>query len=245
VATRRKAPKSSMVPFWRDAQFYHHLREPDLIPRESALLVIDMQYVDAHPDFGIGRKLRQLGKFEQAAYYFAQVDKMVPRIRKLQIACRRAGVEVVHVGLGSLTRDGRDISPLHRNKNISYSPDSQDVQFLPQLAPVGDEIVVRKSSSGVFNSTDINQLLRNLGVRNLIVTGVDTCYCVETAVRDAADRGYNVILVTDACATTSSEMQLRTLSVLDDDYCVLRTTAQVLRNLNKAWKKADPRERAK
>ncbi|TIM59217.1 MAG: cysteine hydrolase, partial [Mesorhizobium sp.] len=63
---------------------------------------------------------------------------------------------------------------------------------VPSLAPVGDEIMLPKTSSGVFNSTNIDYVMKNLGVRYLIVAGIMTDQCVDMAVRDAADRGYLV-----------------------------------------------------
>jgi hypothetical protein len=63
---------------------------------------------------------------------------------------------------------------------------------VPSLTPVGDEIMLPKTSSGVFNSTNVDYLLKNLGIRYLIVVGILTDQCVDMAVRDAADRGYLV-----------------------------------------------------
>ncbi|WP_426789074.1 isochorismatase family cysteine hydrolase, partial [Xanthomonas campestris] len=62
-----------------------------------------------------------------------------------------------------------------------------------------------KTSSGVFNSTNIDYVLRNLQTRHLIIAGIVTDQCVDMAVRDAADRGYLVTLVEDACATYTAE----------------------------------------
>ena len=73
--------------------------------------------------------------------------------------------------------------------------------MLDEIAPADDEMIFRKTSSSVFISTNIDYVLRNLGMRSLIVTGIMTDQCVESAVRDACDLGYLVTLVTDACTT--------------------------------------------
>ena len=62
------------------------------------------------------------------------------------------------------------------------------------------DILIPKTSCSVFQSTNIDYVLRNLGVRYLVVVGQLTNQCVESAVRDAADRGYLVTVVEDACA---------------------------------------------
>ena len=62
-----------------------------------------------------------------------------------------------------------------------------------------------KSSSSVFVSTHIDYLLRNLGVKQLVISGLITDQCVESAIRDACDLGYLVTEVTDACLTYSQE----------------------------------------
>ena len=77
--------------------------------------------------------------------------------------------------------------------------------MLAEIAPAGDEIVLPKTSSSVFISTNIDYVLRNLGVRSLIIAGVLTDQCVDSAVRDACDLGYLVTVPTDACATLTAE----------------------------------------
>ena len=72
-------------------------------------------------------------------------------------------------------------------------------------------MIFRKTSSNVFVSTNLDYVLRNLGVRSLIVAGIMTDQCVEIAVRDACDLGYLVSLVTDACTTTSVERHEQSL----------------------------------
>jgi nicotinamidase-related amidase len=75
-----------------------------------------------------------------------------------------------------------------------------DYEILETLAPLPTELVVDKNSSGAFNSSAIDLYLQHLGVRTIVIAGVSTFACVDNTARDAADRGYNVILVEDACA---------------------------------------------
>ena len=81
--------------------------------------------------------------------------------------------------------------------------DARDDDFLEEVAPVGDEIVIDKTSAGTFNSTSIDQILRNMNINRLWVTGIVTEGCVEMTARDAADRGFLVTLVSDGCASST------------------------------------------
>jgi len=89
---------------------------------------------------------------------------------------------------------------------------------IDQIAPGPDEIVLPKSSSSVFISTQIDYVLRNLGVRQLVISGLVTDQCVESAIRDACDLGYLVTQVTDACLTYTQERHQNSLNTIKG-YC--------------------------
>jgi nicotinamidase-related amidase len=88
--------------------------------------------------------------------------------------------------------------------------------------------VVEKTSSGAFNSGGLEQALRNLGVDRVVICGVDTRYCVETTVRDASDRGFEVVLAGDACASKTRELHEQGLALLDNSYCTVWATDRVV-----------------
>ena len=200
---------------------------PSFDPTMTALLIIDMQYLDAHRDCGMGAMIKTAGKMDEWEPYFAAVDEIVPRIRSIQDAFRAAGMEVIHVTTVALTQNGRDISRAHKRLGLYARPGSREADVLDELKPVGDEIVIRKTANGVFNATAIDQVLKNLGIQTLVVVGVGTNDCVETAVRDASDRGYDVLLVGDACATRVREQHDFALTVLNGIYCQVVDTTTV------------------
>src|SRR5205085_12277458 len=105
-----------------------------------------------------------------------------------------------------------------------------DAQPIAELTPIENEIVLPKTSSGVFNSTNIDYVLRNLGTRYLIIAGVVTDQCVDMAVRDAADRGYLVSVPEDASATYSQERHDNAIRAFGG-YCWVTDTATVLSRL--------------
>lgn len=181
-------------------------REVPIDPDHAALLFVDVQNYNARPDGGTYRGLDAAVKEAKYGYFLRQMKTVaVPNMRRLQTACRGAGIEVLYTVIESLTRDGRDMSLDYKISDLFVPRGSWDAQVLPAIAPERDEIVVPKTSSSVFMSTNIDYVLRNLGVRSLILAGVLTDQCVDSAVRDACDLGYLVTVPTDACATHSAE----------------------------------------
>lgn len=205
------------------------LPEPELRREDTALLVIDLQYGDAHRDYGLLKRMRDRGDGAAIEYYARRLEELViPNVRRLQDAFRVAGLEVIHTRIQSLTRDGRDRSLEHKSLGIHHPPGSKEAEILPEVAPQGDEIVISKTCGGVFNGTSIEYVLRNLGIKNLVIVGVVTSGCVELAVRDAADRGFAVILVEDATATWTPEMQEAALRAMREIYAKVKTTDEVV-----------------
>jgi len=150
---------------------------------KTALLCIDMQHLDASPGIGVFADVEASGVPPEAQeYYFDRLKYTVlPNVRRLQDAFRSHGLEVIHTRIQSLTRDGRDRSPGHKRLGLHAAPGSREAEFLEAVAPVDDEIIINKTASGVFNSTNIGYILRNLGITGLFVTGVYSNECVSTA----------------------------------------------------------------
>jgi nicotinamidase-related amidase len=169
-----------------------------------ALVVVDMQYFDAHRDWGEGRTAQELGVAHLFEDYFAQIDQVTPVIGDLLAACRARGIEVIHLRVAELTSDSRDVGYKQLVRGLIVPSTSKEAELLPGLEPLPDEIVISKSSSGVFAVTSLDRTLRNLGIRTLVFTGTSTGGCVQSAVYDATDLGYRVAIVTDACADSTS-----------------------------------------
>lgn len=181
-------------------------REVPLVPAQSAILFIDVQNFSARRDGGEFRDVPENEIDARYGYYFDRLDKVaMPNMRRLQAGFRAAGIEVMYTTIESLTLDGRDRSLDYKITGFNVPRGSWDGKVVDELAPGEDEIVLPKSSSSVFVSTHIDYVLRNLGVRQLVLCGLLTDQCVESAVRDACDLGYLVTLVPDACGTYSQE----------------------------------------
>jgi len=203
-------------------------REVTPLAERTALLVIDVQKYCAEPT-GTEFAGRDLGAYR---FYFERVAAtVVPNIQRLQACFRAGGIEIVYTMIESLTRDGRDRSLDYKLSGLHVPKGSRDAEMLDAIRPQGDEIVIPKTSSSVFNSTNIDYVLRNLGIEYLVVCGLITDQCVEGAVRDAADRGYLVTLVTDACGSYDAERHGYALQALRG-FCRQRTTDQVTAELS-------------
>jgi len=184
----------------------------------AALLVIDVQNGSCNPTHAT-----TLPEFHAAA-----TTRVIPNIVRLLAACRAARLEVIHTVIENLTADGRDRSLDYKLSNFFYAKGSWEAQPLPEVAPVGDEIVLPKTSSSVFNSTMLDYLLRNIGIEDVFVVGFLTDQCVDHAVKDGADRGYYMTCVPDACMAESEARHAMALECFQG-YCRMLDTSAVLR----------------
>jgi len=181
-------------------------RKVPLIPEQSALLFVDVQNFSAHKKGTEFVGLSEEHFKEKYGWYFDELEsRVIPNMQALQTAFRKKKIEVMYTTIESLTEDGRDRSLDYKITGFHVPKGSWDGKVIDQIAPEGDEIVLPKSSSSVFISTHIDYILRNLGVRQLVISGLITDQCVESAIRDACDLGYLVTQVTDACLTYSQK----------------------------------------
>ncbi len=204
----------------------HSRRDADYTRDETALLFVDMQRIYCIPGRDPGHPER-----DASHYYHRRLrDTVIPNQVRLLKAARRAKIQVVHTIIEALTADGRDISLDHRLSNIFVPKGHPEAQPIAELALAENEILLPKSSSGVFNSTNIDYVLRNMNIRYLIVAGVVTDQCVDMAVRDAADKGYLVSMPEDASATYTQERHDAAIKAFGG-YCWATDSATVVRRL--------------
>jgi nicotinamidase-related amidase len=203
--------------------------EPRLSRADTALLCVDLQYVDAHPEHGLGAKAARLGLGGFLEPYFEEVRTVVvPNVQRLQEAFRARGMEVVHVRVAANTADGRDATRRYVAMGLRTPRDTREAQFLPEVAPCGDELTFNKLTSSAFNSTVIDRLLRNMGIRNLVIVGVVTNGCVESTTRSAAELDYGTIVVSDATAAMAPQLHEHALLSMGYKDAAIRTTDEVL-----------------
>jgi nicotinamidase-related amidase len=206
-------------------------QEPDWAAGSIALITIDLQYSDAHPDGWMGRLADHRGRPELLQERWDGITAILPNVRRLQDAFRAAGQEAMHVRVAYRTRDGRDAGKAYMPapEDLAIPQDAHDDDFLEEVAPVGDEIIFNKTSAGVFNSTAIDSVLRRMGISRLVFTGIVTDGCVELSARDAADRGYLVMLVADGCSASTQAAHEDALARLSDGgFIAVKSTDEVV-----------------
>ncbi|MFT5341176.1 MAG: ureidoacrylate peracid hydrolase [Paracoccaceae bacterium] len=201
-----------------------------LAAEQSALLFIDVQNFSAHRNGAEFDGLTDAQFTEKHGWLFEQLETVIPNMQRLQAAFRKAAIEVMYTTIESLTLDGRDRSLDYKITGFNVAKGSWDGKVLDQIVPLEDEIVLPKSSSSVFVSTHIDYVLRNLGVKQLVICGLLTDQCVESAVRDACDLGYLVTLVTDGCATETQARQDNSLATIKG-YCRQIATDDLIKEL--------------
>ena len=179
--------------------------------KRAALVVIDMQNYGCNADVGLPQMLSEQYP-EIADYYLPRVTQTaIPNALLLLEGFRAAGSRVVFTRHGPLLADGSDMNERRRRRDVEalestgtpalWHRGTFEHEVIAALAPVAGELVIDKNTSSAFNSTGFEWLLRNLEVETLVLAGMATDMCVETTARDAADRGFNVIVVEDATAT--------------------------------------------
>ena len=139
-------------------------REIPIEKQAATLLFIDVQNYNARRDGGeyVGMSTTELS--ERFGYFFDIIEReTISNMQKIQTACRAGQVEVMYTVIESLTKDGRDRSLDYKITGFNVPRDSWDAQVLEAIAPAEDEIVLSKTSSSVFISTNIDYVLRNLG----------------------------------------------------------------------------------
>jgi biuret amidohydrolase len=193
------------------AQPYNWPFDGDLRPQNTALIIIDMQ-----TDFcGKGGYIDGLG------YDLTNARATIEPIGKVLERFRKGSYHVIH------TREGHrpDLSDLPANKRWrsrvlqNGGPGQPGIgdpgpcgrvlvrgepgwEIIPELAPLAGEPIIDKPGKGSFCATDLDMLLRQNGIRNIVLTGLTTDVCVHTTMREANDRGYECLILGDCCAAT-------------------------------------------
>jgi nicotinamidase-related amidase len=199
--------------------YYANAAAPDdivLPPRETALLVIDIQntYMEL-PDDPV--------EAERWAPFRARMnDTVIPNTAELIAFSRSKGIEVVFARIACLKPDGRDRSLSQKKPGFNYlllPKDRADSQIVPDLSPRDDEITVLKTTDSALTGTNLRLLLHNMGIRHVVAAGIFTDQCVSSTVRSLADESFDVTVVEDCCAAATEELHRNELTSINMIYC--------------------------
>ena len=212
-------------------QAYNKDRPTD--PKRSALIIVDMQYATGHRDGPLAKRMKEQG-LTTTDWRFARIHgSVIPNTRRLIDAMRAAGGQIVYVTVGAGQENCCDAPPHMREmfRDMDNYEGTMAHEIIEELKPQKVDHIVRKTSIGAFASTGIDHLLRMLDCESLFMTGVSTNMCVETTAREAADRGYAVTMVEDACATTHEDLHHNTMRNFQRLFGKVRSTDEVLERL--------------
>lgn len=214
----------------------------DFDPSSTALLIVDMQNFCARIDCGLGPVLKE--KFpDMYAYYEKRLDTVLENTLKLLEFFREHNMRVIFSTTGPFLEDGSDFFTPRREKDrkmqaetgkrTNFYEGTWEQALRDEFVPIpGKELVIHKVSTGLFNTTGMDQILRRMGVETLIVCGVATNACVEMTARDAADRWYKVVMAEDAQGTFSEEAHISTLRNFARLYGMVWSTSDIIEYLN-------------
>lgn len=221
--------------------YYRNVEElPDIHLEldKTALLIVDMQKHFLSRDGYDAMRCKKAGEWEDWIWFYDHVEQVViPNNKRLLDCCRRAGVEVTYARIASLKKDGADRSRVQRLpgwNEILVHVDSDSAAVVDELAPQGDEIVVNKTTESVSLGTNYTELLRNMGIDTVIVTGTVTDQCVASTIRVLADQGFRIICPEDCCAAATEELHVAELTIMNVIYCTVLSTDEVIALIEEA-----------
>lgn len=194
-------------------------------PQHTALLIIDMQKDFCIEGFATSRAGRDL----------TATRAIIPALQELLASARDAGVLVGHAGVWTLENHGSDSGPwLAQRRRSTYSSDklcmegSEGAEFIDELAPRADEIVIRKHRYSGFKGTDLDMLLRAHEIKTVITSGVSTNVCVESTLREAFELGYYVCVPRDAVASWDMNLHEATLQTVTHRFGLVASREEIM-----------------
>ena len=200
--------------------FYYANAEPpdDIILKKdhTALLVIDIQNTYLEPDEDPVEAARW------QPFYTRMSDIVIPNNKRLIDWARSAGIEVIFARIACQKTNGRDRSLSQKKPGFNYlllPKDGEDSQIVSELNPLNDEIVITKTTDSALTGTNLRLILHNMGIKDVIVSGIFTDQCVSSTVRSLADESFGVLVVHDACAAATMKLHEKELEIINMIYC--------------------------
>lgn len=204
---------------------------------KTALLLIDMQKI-VGAEFLIKEAVKagmpENDVREALRDFDERVKGAVVNAQKLLKACREKGFDVIHVKIEAPTEDPRHTAKINRKVGLIIPPGSEAGAFFDEVKPIRGELLFTKTNGGAFAGTNIDFVLRNMDINSLIACGFVTDQCVLATVVHAAELGYDIILVEDACTAFTRESHEAVIKSLKDVALKVKTTNDVLKMIQEA-----------
>lgn len=200
-----------------------------------ALIIVDMQNDFIHEKGFVRRHSEGIGVKRDA---LNRLKEPILNIKKLAGFFRARKKEVIYI-YTAWAPDYSDIAiPLKKMHEKAREEGclvegSWGARIIEELTPEKNDHLVLKKSYGGFFQTSLDRLLRNLGIKTLVMTGVATNFCVETTAREAVAYGYEIIFVSDATATFDPDAHQATLKVIAMAFGEVLNTEEVIKLIEK------------
>lgn len=229
---------------WKDryrSLYYEGAEIPDLAidPAATALLMIDLQntYIERPAREAVPEDERRAWD-HWTPFHERMHGTVLPNARRLLDAFRARERDVFHARIACLTDDGRDRSLSQRRpgfNNLLLPKEEHASQLIDVVAPKAGEIVVTKTTDSALTGTNLRLILHNMGVKHVVSAGIFTDQCVASTVRSLADESFDVIVIDDACAAATMELHEAELTIINNIYCQVLSTDELLAELD--WEK--------
>lgn len=219
-----------------------------LSPDRTALIIVDMQRYFTQPSFSFTEIFEKLCPGSSVGYLKRVREVVIPSIQNLLGSFRARRSAVVFTAVGTEAGDGRELPFWLRSfdelglstigKRVWPPVSDPSWEIEDALKPFPGEVVLNKLSAGAFATTGLEQRLRHQGVESVVITGVSSDVCVGTTAREAADRGFKTIMVSDACTTLSEQMHQASLDTFNIAFGWVRTANEVVALLGRGARTA-------
>ena len=209
-----------------------------LEPERTALLIVDMQHVFISRPAKAPETPAEKRRAERWEQFYRAIDETVlPNNVRLLEFFREHGLEVCFAKIQGRKKNGKDRSLDQKAtgyNELLLPPGDPSAEIVPELAPEDDEIVVQKTTDSALTGTPLRLMLSNMGIDTVVVTGVLTDQCVSGTVRSLADESFRVWLIEDACRASTEEIQRNELTILNNIYCHVVNTDEIIAALSEA-----------
>ena len=199
----------------------------DIITYQPALLVIDVQ----------NGFMSKGGSYDLLGMKISNYQQIIPKLKELISICRTYDVPIFYTqavressGIDLLTKTHR-ILPKSREERIKKRPicvrGTWDAKIVDEVKPTSKDHVVIKRRDSAFQDTETEVWLNSLKVNTLIFCGIDTSICVETSLRDGFNKGYDVILIADATASSNIRHYKTTIEHVKEYYGLVMKVKEI------------------
>ena len=199
--------------------YYKYANDPEdikLVANETAHLVIDVQKTYLLP------KNNKKENKEWEPFFLRMKETVIPNIKKLLELNRQVNIENIFARIACLKNDGSDRSLSQKKPGFNYllmPKNTDESQIVNELKPLKDDVEILKTTDSALTGTNLRLILNNMGIKNVICSGIFTDQCVSSTVRSLADESFNVIVIEDCCAAATKELHNHELEIINMIYC--------------------------